>query len=119
MSDAPSYADLGAADPTTEAFWQACAEGRLMVQRCQSCGAHQFYPRPHCLACEASTLEWVDTLMGDNPKVLSYMVFFQRLLVWCGGPRNYVKKQALLQHPRIYYRRWGTSLDAGQVHAQT
>ena len=26
------------------------------------------------------TLEWVETLMGDNPKVLSYMVFFQRLL---------------------------------------
>lgn len=61
MSEKLSFSDLGAADPTTEPFWQACAEGRLMVQRCTACRAHQFYPRPFCLACEATTLEWVDT----------------------------------------------------------
>lgn len=32
------------------------------------------------MAKHVPTLEWVETLMGDNPKVLSYMVFFQRLL---------------------------------------
>ena len=32
------------------------------------------------MAKHVPTLEWVDTLMGDNPRVLSYMVFYQRLL---------------------------------------
>lgn len=55
-----SFSDLGAADPTTEPFWQACAEGRLTVQRCAACGHHQFYPRPFCLACESGDLGWSD-----------------------------------------------------------
>jgi uncharacterized protein len=56
----PSMSDQGIADPTTEVFWQACAEHRLVVQRCSGCGRHQFYPRPFCLSCEATTLEWVE-----------------------------------------------------------
>ncbi|QKC99533.1 hypothetical protein EB231_13425 [Mesorhizobium sp. NZP2298] len=34
-------------------------ERRLTVQRCTACGSHQFYPRPFCLSCEATELEWV------------------------------------------------------------
>lgn len=60
MTENLSFSDLGAADPTTEPFWQACVEGRLTVQRCAGCGSHQFYPRPICLSCEATDLEWVD-----------------------------------------------------------
>lgn len=60
VTDKISFSDLGAADPTTESFWQACVEGRLTVQRCTACGSHQFYPRPFCLSCEATALEWVD-----------------------------------------------------------
>lgn len=55
-----SFSDLGAADPTTEPFWQACAERRLVVQRCGDCGACQHYPRPFCLACGSSRLGWAE-----------------------------------------------------------
>jgi uncharacterized OB-fold protein len=55
------FSDLGAADPTTEAFWKACTERRLTIQRCAGCGSHQFYPRPFCLACEGTALAWVDS----------------------------------------------------------
>jgi len=47
-------------DPTTEPFWRACREHRLMIQRCRACGHHQFYPRPFCLACEGVDLAWVE-----------------------------------------------------------
>ncbi len=62
MSDKPaaSLADQGIADPTTEPFWQACLERRLVVQKCGDCGTHQFYPRPLCLACESTKLTWVE-----------------------------------------------------------
>jgi hypothetical protein len=46
-------------DPTTEPFWKACSEGRLLVQRCRACGHHQFYPRPYCLACQGE-VDWVE-----------------------------------------------------------
>lgn len=54
-----TLSEQGIADPTTEPFWQACLERRLVVQRCSACGHHQFYPRPFCLACEATELAWV------------------------------------------------------------
>lgn len=60
MTEKVSFSDAGAADPTTEPFWQACAEGRLTAQRCRTCGTHQLYPRPFCLACEGTSLEWAD-----------------------------------------------------------
>jgi uncharacterized OB-fold protein len=51
---APPYGDA-----LTAPFWEAAARHELIVQRCESCGAHQFYPRPYCLACDSSRLEWV------------------------------------------------------------
>jgi uncharacterized protein len=49
-------------DPTTEPFWAACRERRLLIQQCKACGHHQFYPRPFCLACESPDLAWIEAL---------------------------------------------------------
>jgi uncharacterized OB-fold protein len=46
-------------DPNTYAFWDAARSGRLLIQRCTACGAHQFYGRPFCLACDGEAVEWV------------------------------------------------------------
>ena len=59
MSETP-FSNLGAADPTTEPFWAACAQHRLIVQRCTACGTHQHYPRPYCLTCDARELVWAE-----------------------------------------------------------
>lgn len=45
-------------DPTTNAYWAAATEGRLVIQRCAGCGHHQLYPRPFCLACDSTDLTW-------------------------------------------------------------
>ncbi len=58
MTDYP-FSERGAADPTTEAYWAACAERRLTVQVCQDCGHHQHYPRPFCLSCQSDALRLV------------------------------------------------------------
>jgi len=44
----------------TAPFWEACAEGRLVIQRCGSCHRHQFYPRLVCAACGGAELDWVE-----------------------------------------------------------
>jgi hypothetical protein len=50
---------LPAPDNASRHYWQSAAEGRLVIQRCTSCGIHQFYPRALCVACAGET-EWVD-----------------------------------------------------------
>jgi uncharacterized protein len=47
-------------DELSAPYWRGAREGRLVLQRCSGCGEHQFYPRPFCLACRGSELEWVD-----------------------------------------------------------
>ena len=37
----------------TQAFWDAAAAGKLMIGKCNACGAVHFYPRaicPHCFS---------------------------------------------------------------------
>lgn len=47
-------------NPSTQPFWDACAQGRLLLQRCGDCGHLQFYPRLLCAACGSRTLEWAE-----------------------------------------------------------
>lgn len=46
--------------PETADWWEGCRSGRLLIQRCSDCGAHQFYPRAGCTSCSGGSLEWVD-----------------------------------------------------------
>jgi uncharacterized OB-fold protein len=61
-------------DPESAAYWAATVEGRLVVQRCTSCGHHQLYARAHCLACR-SPVEWVDA--SGRGTIYSYTVIRQ------------------------------------------
>jgi uncharacterized OB-fold protein len=48
------------ADDLTRPWWDAAREGRLLIQRCDGCGHHQFYPRAHCVACGGVAVAWVE-----------------------------------------------------------
>ena len=39
-------------------YWQGCADGRLLIQKCTDCGHLQFYPRLICTECTSRTLVW-------------------------------------------------------------
>lgn len=45
-------------DADSAPFWAAAAEGKLIFQRCLSCGEAQFYPRPHCARCHGNKLRF-------------------------------------------------------------
>jgi len=45
--------------PQTQAWWDGCRRHKLLIQRCLTCGHHQFYPRIICTACTSDGLEWV------------------------------------------------------------
>jgi uncharacterized OB-fold protein len=44
-------------DTVSSGYWEACARGELLVQRCTSCGQLQHYPRVMCTQC-AGEPEW-------------------------------------------------------------
>jgi uncharacterized OB-fold protein len=46
--------------PSTEPFWAAAAEHRLVVPQCTSCGMFRLPPAPFCFNCRAQDVEWID-----------------------------------------------------------
>ena len=51
---------FSAAYPETAAFWQAAANGKLMLKRCSDCGKTHWYPRAICPMCSSTKLEWIE-----------------------------------------------------------
>lgn len=39
-------------------FWEAAKQHRLVVQQCRQCGNRQHYPRPFCVRCLSTELDW-------------------------------------------------------------
>jgi uncharacterized OB-fold protein len=48
------------ADPELAPFWAGASVGRLLVQRCDSCGTLRWPPRAACAACGGSRLGWAE-----------------------------------------------------------
>ncbi len=44
--------------PETQPFWNAAAEGRLLIKWCRSCDQAHYYPRSICPFCFGDTTEW-------------------------------------------------------------
>ncbi len=45
--------------PLSQPFWDAAARQELVIQRCDRCGTHLFYPRHNCGSCGSRVLSWV------------------------------------------------------------
>lgn len=64
----------------SEAFFEAAREERLLIQRCTSCGEHQFYPRKVCIHCGDASLEWVEA--SGRGTVHTYTVIHRGIPGW-------------------------------------
>lgn len=73
--NAKTLAELDVPGPTTtaltEPFWDAAANGTLVIQECQACGTVIFYPRNICTKCWSSDLDWVRASGGGRLKSFS------------------------------------------------
>jgi uncharacterized OB-fold protein len=45
-------------NPETQAFWDAAAQGRLLLKKCRACGELHYYPRAICPFCFSDDTEW-------------------------------------------------------------
>jgi uncharacterized OB-fold protein len=53
-------------------FWDGAKAGKLVMQKCQDCGAWIFCPRPICVECNSDRLEWVQ--VSGRGKVFSFTI---------------------------------------------
>jgi len=60
MTDATAAPPKPAPHPSaiSEPYWRSLANGKLVIQRCTACGSLQHYPRPFCVKCLSSEIEW-------------------------------------------------------------
>lgn len=56
---------------TTQPFWDATREERLLVQWCDQCDAPIFFPREVCPTCLGSDLSWRDATGGATVYAVS------------------------------------------------
>ena len=63
-------------------FFEATAEGRLLVKHCQDCGEYHHYPRALCPFCLSDRVEW--TQASGNGTIYSFSVARR------SGPHVYV-----------------------------
>ncbi len=61
MSQAHSGKRVPRPGVASRAFWEGCRHQQLLIQRCQHCAQHQFYPRSMCTKCMRTDLEWVSS----------------------------------------------------------
>lgn len=54
-------------EPTADSdpFWAGCREGKLRMQRCDSCATMIWFPKRICQHCGSSDTTWID-LTGDG-----------------------------------------------------
>jgi uncharacterized OB-fold protein len=71
---APKPRPAAVPDQDTEPYLSAALEGRLVVQRCDSCAEHQLYGRAICKYC-GGDLTWVDA--SGRANVASWTVIRQ------------------------------------------
>lgn len=56
-------------------FWEGCRQGKLLLQFCDQCQQHQFYPRLYCMHCGSSNVRWVSA--SGRGVIYSYTVIHQ------------------------------------------
>lgn len=59
-------------DGDSHVFWQGCNENKLLIQKCNDCHTHIFYPRSLCPHCFSEQVEWVES--SGKGKIYSYTI---------------------------------------------
>ncbi|HEY9135007.1 MAG TPA: OB-fold domain-containing protein [Pseudomonadales bacterium] len=68
-------------NPETKAFWDATAEGKLLIKKCNDCGEVHYYPRTICPYCMSANTQWLQC--SGKGKVYSYSIMRRAKVPYC------------------------------------
>lgn len=61
--------------PEHKEYWDAAAEGKLLLKRCDSCGELHYYPRMLCPFCKSEKTSWTEAC--GTGRIYTYSVMRQ------------------------------------------
>ena len=61
----PPQKSLPKINKVDQRFWEGAAAGKLLLQKCKSCGKVQFFPRVACVDCFGE-LDWIESKGGGK-----------------------------------------------------
>lgn len=76
------------ADDSTQPFWDAALEGRLVASKCTSCGTFLLPPQPRCFNCQGTSFTWEE--LSGTGAIYSYTVVRHPLAPHLGEAVPYV-----------------------------
>lgn len=85
--------------PITQAYWDGTRAGELRVQKCENCGQHVFYPRPHCPHCASTALSWLRC--SGRATLYSYVINHVAPPGWEGETPYVIAVVKLEEGPRM------------------
>jgi uncharacterized protein len=68
----PAGAVTISVDPSTEPFWHAARDRRLVAPRCADCGTFRLPPTPFCWRCQSPRVDWTE--LSGRATVYTYTV---------------------------------------------
>lgn len=94
--------DLPEIDEFTRPYWDAAAEGRLLLRRCGECGKAHHYPREFCPACWAGEERVTWETASGRATLYTWSVIHRNDLPPFGGRVPYVAAVVdLVEGPRM------------------
>ncbi len=69
--------------PLTEPFWSSARARKLVIQRCDACGAYRFPPEVSCFYCGSPEASWVG--VSGRATLYSWTVAYPPLLPYFEG----------------------------------
>ena len=76
----PGNRPAGMSSALGRPFWEAAAEGRLVVQQCDSCRQLRHYPQERCPNCHSDTVSWAE--VSGHGQIYSFTVTYQGFHPW-------------------------------------
>lgn len=96
-TDLPAPAPL--VNPETKPFWDATAEGRLLLPRCDGCQQLIWYPRAICPSCHHASTTWEE--LSGRGTVYSFTVTRKGQGRWASAAPYVVAYVELDEGPRL------------------
>jgi hypothetical protein len=86
-------------NPETRAYWDATAQGRLLLKRCLDCGSVIWYPRALCPDCASMRTEWFAS--AGRGRVYSYTINHRGQGAYSGAGPYVLAYVELDEGPRV------------------
>jgi uncharacterized protein len=83
----------------TKPFWDATAEGILLLPKCDSCSALIWYPRAFCPACSGTDISWVSSV--GTGTIYSFSITRKGSGVWAEVSPYVIAYVDLDEGPRV------------------